>query len=32
MQTLHNVKRWVSDTLTPMLAVICATLEGKNGY
>ncbi|MCC2642782.1 MAG: hypothetical protein K0S45_3195, partial [Nitrospira sp.] len=24
MQTLQDVKRWVSDTLTPMLAVICA--------
>jgi len=25
----QNVKRWVSDTLTPMLAVICATPGGE---
>jgi phage replication initiation protein len=25
VQTLQDAKRWVSDTLTPMLAVICAT-------
>jgi excisionase family DNA binding protein len=29
VQTLQNVKRWVSDTLTPMLAVICATPGGE---
>jgi len=29
VQTLQDVKRWVSDTLTPMLAVICATPGGK---
>jgi phage replication initiation protein len=29
VQTLQDVKRWVSDTLTPMLAVICATPGGE---
>ena len=29
VQTLQNVKRWVSHTLTPMLAVICATPGGE---
>ena len=29
VQTLQNVKGWVSDTLTPMLAVICATPGGE---
>ena len=28
VQTLQDVKRWVSDTLTPMLAVVCATSGG----
>ncbi|MEX5217493.1 MAG: replication initiation factor domain-containing protein [Nitrospira sp.] len=29
-QTLRGVKQWVSDSLTPMLAVICATEGGES--
>lgn len=29
VQTLQNVKRWVSHALTPLLAVICATPGGE---